>query len=196
MISTPVVKHPIAILISGRGSNMRALIEACADPAYPARIVAVLSNKAEAPGIVTAQNAGLHTVVIPSRPYGKDREAHEKALDAALREAGARTLCLAGYMRVLTPWLVKAWEGRMLNIHPSLLPAFPGLDTHARAIDSGALTHGCTVHIVTDGVDEGPIIAQAEVPVHQEDTPETLAGRVLEQEHCLYPAALRQFLNS
>ncbi|MCQ9154488.1 phosphoribosylglycinamide formyltransferase [Acidomonas methanolica] len=188
------VKHPIAILISGRGSNMRALIAACADPGFPARIVAVLSNREDAPGLRTAEEAGLHTVCIPSKPFGRDREAHERAIDDALRAAGAEIVCLAGYMRVLTPFLVGAWSGRMLNIHPSLLPALPGLHTHARAIESGVAEHGCTVHLVTEGVDEGPILGQARVPVLPGDTPEILAARVLEEEHRLYPHALAAFI--
>lgn len=188
------VKHPIAILISGRGSNMRALIEACAKPDYPARIALVLSNRADATGIEVARNAGLPTKIIESKPFGRNRLAHEEEVNAALEEAGVEALCLAGYMRVLTPFLVGAWQGRMLNIHPSLLPAFPGLDTHERAIEAGVTHHGCTVHLVTDGVDEGPILGQAEVPVYADDTPHTLAARVLEQEHRLYPATLATFL--
>ncbi|CAI9119800.1 phosphoribosylglycinamide formyltransferase [Brytella acorum] len=188
------VKHPIAILISGRGSNMRALIEACARPDYPARIALVLSNRADATGIEVARQAGLPTKIIESKPLGRNRLAHEEQVNAALEEAGVEVVCLAGYMRVLTPFLVGAWKGRMLNIHPSLLPAFPGLDTHERAIEAGMTRHGCTVHLVTDGVDEGPILGQAEVPVHPDDTPHGLAARVLEEEHRLYPATLATFL--
>lgn len=188
------VKHPIAILISGRGSNMRALIEACARPDYPARIALVLSNRADATGIEVARQAGLPTKIIESKPFGRNRLAHEEQVNAALEEAGVEVVCLAGYMRVLTPFLVGAWKGRMLNIHPSLLPAFPGLDTHERAIEAGMTRHGCTVHLVTDGVDEGPILGQAEVPVHPDDTPHGLAARVLEEEHRLYPATLATFL--
>ncbi|AQS87113.1 phosphoribosyl glycinamide formyltransferase [Neoasaia chiangmaiensis NBRC 101099] len=188
-----MTKHPIAILISGRGSNMRSLIDACAQPDYPARIALVLSNRPDAPGLETAREAGLNTVAIDHKPFGKDRAAHERAVNAALRDAGVEIVCLAGYMRVLTPYLVHAWQGRMLNIHPSLLPAFPGLHTHAAAIAAGASTHGCTVHLVTDGVDEGPILGQADVPVLKDDSPDTLAARVLSQEHVLYPAVLAQF---
>ncbi|AOX16416.1 phosphoribosylglycinamide formyltransferase [Kozakia baliensis] len=187
-------KHPIAILISGRGSNMRALIEACARPDYPARIALVLSNNPDAPGLETARAAGLATLAVDHRDFKRDREGHERAIDAALREAEVEAICLAGYMRVLTPFLVKAWQGRMLNIHPSLLPKFAGLHTHERAIEAGETEHGCTVHLVTDGVDEGPILAQAAVPVLAGDTPEALAARVLEQEHRLYPQALADFL--
>lgn len=190
-----MTKTPIAVLISGRGSNMNALIEACARPDYPARIALVLSNNPDAPGLETARLAGLTTLAIDHRLFPKDREGHEKAIDAALAEAGIEVICLAGYMRVLTPYLVSRWRGRMLNIHPSLLPAYPGLDTHARALESGDTEHGCTVHLVTDGVDEGPILKQARVPIHGDDTPQSLASRVLEQEHALYPAALSEFLS-
>ncbi|MFT9445102.1 phosphoribosylglycinamide formyltransferase [Gluconobacter japonicus] len=187
-------KTPIAILISGRGSNMRALIEACERPDYPARIALVLSNRPDAAGLEVARAAGLQTIVIDHKPFGKDREAHERKVDAAIRASGAEIVCLAGYMRVLTPFLVNAWEGRMLNIHPSLLPAFPGLHTHEAALAAGAKEHGCTVHLVTSGVDEGPILGQARVPVLANDTLDTLAARVLEQEHRLYPEVLQKYL--
>ncbi|GBQ06186.1 phosphoribosylglycinamide formyltransferase [Saccharibacter floricola] len=185
-----VDKTPVAILISGRGSNMTSLIKACENPDFPARIVLVLSNRPDAPGLEKAQEAGVKTLCIDHKPFGKDRAAHEKAVDEAVRAAGAQYICLAGYMRVLTPYLVKRWENRMLNIHPSLLPKFPGLHTHEAAIKAGAREHGCTTHFVTDGVDEGPILAQAKVPIHPHDTPETLAARVLKEEHLLYPATL------
>ncbi|GBR10452.1 phosphoribosylglycinamide formyltransferase [Gluconobacter frateurii] len=187
-------KTPIAVLISGRGSNMRALIEACERPDYPARIALVLSNRPDAAGLEIARAAGLQTIAIDHKPFGKDREAHERKVDAAIRASGAEIVCLAGYMRVLTPFLVNAWNGRMLNIHPSLLPAFPGLHTHEAALAAGAKEHGCTVHLVTAGVDEGPILGQARVPVHAGDTPDGLAVRVLEQEHVLYPAVLLDFI--
>ena len=187
-------KTPIAVLISGRGSNMRALIEACERPDYPARIALVLSNRPDAAGLEVARAAGLQTIAINHKPFGKDREAHECKVDAAIRASGAEIVCLAGYMRVLTPFLVNAWNGRMLNIHPSLLPAFPGLHTHEAALAAGAKEHGCTVHLVTAGVDEGPILGQARVPVHAGDTPDGLACRVLEQEHVLYPAVLFDFI--
>ena len=187
-------KTPIAVLISGRGSNMRALIEACERPDYPARIALVLSNRPDAAGLEVARAAGLQTIAIDHKPFGKDREAHERKVDAAIRASGAEIVCLAGYMRVLTPFLVNAWNGRMLNIHPSLLPAFPGLHTHEAALAAGAKEHGCTVHLVTAGVDEGPILGQARVPVHAGDTPDGLAVRVLEQEHALYPAVLLDFI--
>ncbi|MBN8898258.1 MAG: phosphoribosylglycinamide formyltransferase, partial [Rhodospirillales bacterium] len=140
--------------------------------------------------LATAAAAGVQPLVIDHREFPRDRPGHEAALDAALREAGVELVCLAGYMRLLTPFLVGAWAGRMLNVHPSLLPAFPGLDTHERALATGVKLHGCTVHLVTDVMDEGPILAQAAVPVLPDDTAETLAARVLAQEHRIYPAAL------
>lgn len=184
-------RRRVAILISGRGSNMAALLDACRDTRFPAVPVLVLSNRADAAGLGTAQAAGVPTVVVEHRPFGRDRVAHERAVQAELQHAEAEIVCLAGYMRVLTPYLVGAWQGRMINIHPSLLPAFPGLDTHARALEAGVKLHGCTVHQVTEGVDAGPILAQAAVPVLPDDTEATLAARVLAQEHRLYPAALR-----
>ncbi len=187
------MKRRAAILISGRGSNMSALIAAARDPAYPVEIVLVIANRPEAPGLALARAAGVAAVAIDHRPFGNDRPAHEGAIDAALREAGSEIICLAGYMRLLTPYLVNAWRGRMLNIHPSLLPAFTGLDTHARALAAGVKLHGCTVHLITQAVDEGPILAQAAVPVLPGDTAETLAARVLVQEHRIYPMALRRF---
>lgn len=190
----PDDRCPIAILISGRGSNMRALIDACAAPDFPARIVMVLSNRPDAPGLDVARAAGLRAEAIDHRPFGKDRAAHERAVDALLREAGVQLVCLAGYMRLLTPFLTEAWAGRMLNIHPSLLPAFPGLHTHERALQAGVKLHGCTVHLVTEVMDDGPILGQAAVPVHPGDTPDALAARVLKQEHRLYPAALLNLL--
>lgn len=188
------MKRRVAVLISGRGTNLRALLAAAADPAYPAGIVLVLSNVAGAPGLAAAEAAGVPTAVVEHRRFGRDRAAHEAAVQAALHGAGAELVCLAGYMRVLTPYLVGLWQGRMLNIHPSLLPAFPGLDTHARALAAGVKLHGCTVHLVTEGTDEGPILAQAAVPVLPEDDAEALAARVLAAEHALYPAALAAFI--
>jgi phosphoribosylglycinamide formyltransferase-1 len=179
-----------AILISGRGSNMAALLSAAADPAFPAEIVLVLSNKPAAGGLARAREAGIPTAVVESRPFGRDRAGFELAMEAAMAEHGVELIALAGFMRVLTEDFVNRWSGRMVNIHPSLLPSFPGVDTHARALAAGVRLHGCTVHLVTPGVDEGPIIAQAAVPVLPEDTEETLGARVLEQEHILYPAAL------
>lgn len=187
-------KTPIGILISGRGSNMRSLIAACADPEFPASVSLVLSNDPDAPGLRTAADAGLATRAVPHREFGRNREAHERVIDAALREAGVKFVCLAGYMRLLTPFMTDAWAGRMINIHPSLLPLFPGTHTHERALEAGVRVHGCTVHHVTAGMDEGPIIAQAAIPVLPGDTPDMLAARVLGQEHRLYPAALRRLL--
>lgn len=180
---------PVAVLVSGRGSNLEALIEAERAGA-PYRIRVVVSNRPDALALEKAAAAGIEAVTVDHRPFGKDREAFERALDAALRARGVELVALAGFMRVLTPWFVRAWAGRLINIHPSLLPLFPGLDTHARALDAGMKLHGCTVHYVTEEVDGGPIIAQAAVAVAPDDTPETLAARVLKAEHVLYPNAL------
>ncbi len=182
-----------AVLISGRGSNMAALVAAARDPTYPVDIVLALSNRAHAPGLALAGALGVPAAVVEHRPFKGDRGAHEAAIDAALRAADIQIVCLAGYMRLLTPFLIDRWAGRMLNIHPSLLPAFPGLDTHARALAAGVKLHGCTVHLVTQTTDEGPILAQAAVPVLPDDTTDTLAARVLAQEHLIYPLALRLF---
>lgn len=186
----------IGVLISGRGSNMAALIEAARAPDYPAEIAVVISNRPLAPGLDLARSMGVEAVAIDHQPYGKDdgsREAHEREMDAALRARGVEIVCLAGYMRVLTPWFVRAWSGRMLNIHPSLLPHFPGLDTHRRALEAGHAEAGCTVHLVTEGVDEGPVLGQARVPVLPGDTAESLSERVVEAEHLLYPETLARF---
>ncbi|MBI0536611.1 phosphoribosylglycinamide formyltransferase [Roseomonas sp. KE2513] len=184
------LKRRVAVLISGRGSNLGALIEAARHPAYPAELALVLSNRADAAGLERARAAGIATAVVESRPFGRDRAGFEAAMGAKLTEAGIELIALAGFMRVLTEDFVTAWSGRMLNIHPSLLPAFPGLDTHARAIAAGVRLHGCTVHFVTPGVDEGPIIAQSAVPILPRDDEAALAARVLAEEHRLYPAAL------
>jgi phosphoribosylglycinamide formyltransferase-1 len=178
-----------AILISGRGSNMAALIAATADPAYPAEIALVLSNREDAPGLIHAAAEGIVTDVIDHRRFAS-RQAFDEALDARLKQVGIELVCLAGFMRVLSDWFVEGWRDRLINIHPSLLPAFPGLDTHARALQAGVKLHGCTVHFVRTAVDDGPIIAQAAVPVVDGDTEETLAARVLKAEHLLYPHAL------
>lgn len=183
----------VAILISGRGSNMEALVAACRAPGFPAEVALVLSNVADAPGLRIAEAAGVPTLAIAHRGFGRDRAGHEAAIDAALREADVGVVCLAGYMRLLTPFLVDRWAGRMLNVHPSLLPAFPGLRTHARALAAGVKLHGCTVHLVTQTMDEGPVLAQAAVPVLPGDDEATLAARVLAREHVIYPAALRAF---
>ncbi len=174
---------------------MQALARAAAQPGYPAKISLVIANRPDAPGLALAAAQGIETLAIDHKPYGRERAAHERAIQSALEERGIELVCLAGYMRLLTPYLVRAWSGRMLNIHPSLLPSFPGLHTHARALEAGVKLHGCTVHQVTQAVDEGPIIAQAAVPVLAGDTAITLADRVLEQEHRLYPIALRVFIS-
>ena len=166
------------ILISGRGSNMAALIAAAREAEYPAEIALVVSNRPDAAGLALAHDAGVATDGVDHRPFKGDRAAHEAAVDAALREADVEIVCFAGYMRLLTPRFVDAWQGRMLNIHPSLLPAFPGLHTHERALAAGVKLHGCTVHLVTQAMDEGPILAQAAVPVLPGDTAEYAGRRV------------------
>ncbi len=178
-----------AILISGRGSNMRALIERARDPSYPAEIVLVLSNRPEAAGLAFAKESNIACAVVDHKIYA-GREEFERAMQVLLELHRIELICLAGFMRMLTPWFVAQWPGRLLNIHPALLPAYRGLHTHARALADRAKIHGCTVHFVSPGMDEGPIIAQAEIPVLDSDTPESLAARVLAQEHILYPAAL------
>lgn len=178
-----------AVLISGRGSNMKALLDAAKDPTYPAEIVLVVANVPGAGGLDIARAAGIDTATIDHRGKG-GREAFERELHARLLEAGTELVCLAGFMRLLTPFFVDAWAGKMLNIHPSLLPAFPGLDTHQRALDAGVKFGGCTVHFVTSEMDVGPIVAQAAVPILPGDDAPTLAARVLVAEHKLYPAAL------
>ncbi len=180
----------LGVLISGRGSNLQALIDACADPAFPARIAVVLSNRADAGGLGRAAAAGIPCAVVPHRGH-PDREGFERAVDGVLRDAGVGLVCLAGFMRVLTPWFVTAWADRLVNIHPSLLPAFPGLDTHRRALDAGVRFHGCTVHFVRPEVDAGPILVQAAVPVLPDDDEDRLAARVLAAEHRCYPLAVR-----
>jgi len=185
-----MARKRVAILISGRGSNMIALIEAAADPAFPAEIVLVVSNRPDAPGLGRATEHGIATAVIDHKRF-ESREAFERTLDGALQAAQIELVCLAGFMRVLTPWFLSRWPRRVINIHPALLPAFPGLDTHARALAAGAKEHGATVHFVVPEVDEGPIIAQGSVPVEAGDTEATLAARVLTIEHRIYPQALR-----
>ena len=188
MTSPPV---RVAVLISGRGSNLGALLDAADAPGFPARVALVLSNRPDAAGLDLAARRGVAARCIDHRPFARDRAAHEAAIHAALQEHGVGLVCLAGYMRLLTPFLVGAWAGRMLNVHPSLLPAFPGLDTHARALAQGVKLHGCTVHLVTQEVDAGLILAQAAVSVLPGDTVDSLAARVLVQEHRIYPEALR-----
>lgn len=183
------MKRKVGILISGRGSNMSALIDAAEDADFPAEIALVLSNRADAGGLKVAEEAGLATAVVDHKAY-PDRASFDAAVDARLREAGVEIVCLAGFMRLLTPPFVEAWRNRMINIHPSLLPLFPGLHTHERAIEAGMRLAGCTVHFVRAEMDSGPIIAQAAVPIAFDDTPETLAKRVLSAEHEIYPLAL------
>jgi phosphoribosylglycinamide formyltransferase-1 len=179
-----------AILISGRGSNMVALLDAARDPAYPAEIALVVSNRPDAAGLLRASDAGVPALCVDHKSFA-DRESFEAALDAALRERAIELVCLAGFMRVLTPWFIARWAGRLINIHPSLLPAFRGLHTHERALAEGVKLHGCSVHYVVPELDAGPIIAQAAVPVNAQDTPDLLGARVLAAEHLLYPLALR-----
>lgn len=186
-----MVRRRVAILISGRGSNMEALIEAAKNPAYPAAIELVISNDPTAEGLQRAAATGVRTAVVDHRKFGKDREAFERALQTELEAHRIEIVCLAGFMRLLTPRFVRQWDGRLINIHPALLPAFKGLDTHSRALAAGAKEHGATVHFVVPEMDSGPIIIQAAVPVLSGDTEATLAARVLEAEHRIYPEALR-----
>ena len=185
------MKKRVAILISGRGSNMTALIEAAKAKDYPAEIALVVSNRPDAPGLSRARSAGVATAVVDHTRFGDEREAFEHALDAELQKNRIDLVCLAGFMRLLTPWFVTRWSGRMLNIHPSLLPQFKGLHTHRRALEAGVKRHGATVHFVVPEMDSGPIVAQDSVAVREGDTEETLAARVLELEHQIYPRALR-----
>jgi len=187
-----MARKRVAVLISGRGSNMVSLIEAAKAPDYPAEITLVVSNRPDAAGLAHARAAGIATEVLDHTRFGKDREAFERALQAVLEQNRIELICLAGFMRLLTPWFVERWPRRILNIHPALLPEFKGLHTHERAIAAAAKTHGATVHFVVPEMDSGPIIAQAEVPVLATDTPETLAARVLAVEHRIYPEALRR----
>ena len=186
----------VAVLISGAGSNMAALIDAggLADASF--EVVLVLSNKPDAGGLAVAEARDVPTAVVDHAAFGKDRAAHEQAIQAVLEAHDVKVVALAGYMRLLTPFLVGQWAGRMLNIHPSLLPKYPGLDTHARAIAAGDAEAGCTVHLVTEGVDDGPVLGQATVPVMADDTPASLGQRVLASEHRLYPRALADFCRS
>lgn len=183
-------KH-VAVLISGRGSNMASLIDAAKAPDYPAEIALVVSNRPEAAGLAYARAAGIATAVVDHTTFGKDREAFERALQALLEAHRIELVCLAGFMRLFTPDFVLHWHGRMLNIHPALLPSFPGLDPHGQALRAGVRISGATVHFVIPETDAGPIIAQAAVPVRDGDTADTLAARVLTVEHRIYPLALK-----
>jgi phosphoribosylglycinamide formyltransferase-1 len=185
------MKRRVAILISGRGSNMAALIEAARSADFPAEIVAVISNRADAGGLETARASGIPTSVIESKPFGKDRAAFEAVLQRTLDENNVELICLGGFMRLFTAEFVQAWYGRMLNIHPSLLPSFPGLDPHGQALKTGVKISGATVHFVIPETDAGPILMQGAVAVADDDTPEMLAARILEIEHRIYPEALR-----
>jgi len=185
------LRKRVAVLISGRGSNMVALIEAAKAQDYPAEIALVVSNRRDASGLARARQAGIATAIVDHKAFGEDREAFERALDGELQAHRIDLLCLAGFMRLLTPWFVTRWSGRMLNIHPALLPQFKGLHTHRRALAAGVKRHGATVHFVVPEMDAGPIVAQGSVPVVEGDTEETLAERVLEVEHRIYPQALR-----
>jgi formyltetrahydrofolate-dependent phosphoribosylglycinamide formyltransferase len=189
-----MTKAKVGVLISGRGSNMVSLIEAARDRDCPYEVALVLSDNPDAPGLERARALGVEAKAIDRRLYGKDREAHERIIDDALGNAGVEYVALAGYMRILTAFLVDAWAGRMVNIHPSLLPKYPGLDTHRRAIEAGDAEAGCSVHLVTNDLDCGPILGQARVPVLPGDDEQTLAERVLEAEHRLYPQALSKLV--
>ena len=180
----------VGVLISGRGSNLQALLDAQATGQAPFEIALVLSNDPAAGGLERALRAGVETAIVDHKPFGKNRAAFEDAMQAALEDHRIGFVTLAGFMRVLTPGFVGRWAGRMINVHPSLLPSFPGLHTHARALEAGVKLHGCSVHWVSDGVDEGAIIGQAAVPVKPGDTPDTLAARVLAAEHQLLPMCL------
>ena len=185
-----MAKLKLGILISGRGSNLQALIDAAAEPGYPAEIALVISNRDDAAGLARARAAGIATEVISHRGFA-DRAGFDAALDAALERAGIGLVCLAGFMRILTPWFAERWRERLINIHPSLLPAFKGLDPHAQALAAGVRFSGCTVHFVTPDMDSGPIIVQAAVPVLDADDPDALAARILEAEHRCYKLAVR-----
>ncbi|MGL6043458.1 MAG: phosphoribosylglycinamide formyltransferase [Sandaracinobacteroides sp.] len=196
-VCTPDICTParprLAVLISGRGSNMLAIAEAARRADYPATLALVLSSNPAAEGLATAALMGLETLAIPHKAYA-DRRNFDDALTSALEARAIDVIALAGFMRILTPGFIRRWEGRIVNIHPSLLPRHQGLDTHARAIAAGDSDAGCTVHLVTERLDDGPVLARARVPIQPGDTPETLAARVLVEEHRLYPAALADFL--
>ncbi|WP_299030583.1 phosphoribosylglycinamide formyltransferase [uncultured Sulfitobacter sp.] len=183
----------VAVFISGGGSNMVALLDDMAREGHAAVPAVVLANRADAGGLVHAAERGVPTVVVDHRPYGADRAGFECAIEAALKPFAPDMICLAGFMRILTAGFMENWAGSMINIHPSLLPKYKGLHTHARALEAGDVLHGCTVHEVTAALDDGPILGQAQIDVRPDDTPETLAARVLVQEHRLYPAVLRRF---
>jgi len=185
-----MARKKLAVLISGRGSNLQSLIDACRAPDFPAEIALVLSNAAGVQGLARAEKAGIPTVVVSHKDY-PDRPTFEEAVHAEISKVEPDLVCLAGFMRILTDGFIKLWANRLINIHPSLLPAFRGLHTHERVLEAGVRFAGCTIHFVRPAMDDGPIIAQAAVPVRPDDTPETLGARVLEQEHRIYPLAVR-----
>jgi phosphoribosylglycinamide formyltransferase-1 len=185
-----MARKRVAVLISGRGSNLAALIAAAKDAHYPAEIALVVSNRADAAGLAHARAHGIAIEIVEQAHHGEDREGFERALHAVLQRHRIDIVCLAGFMRLLSPWFVGQWRDRMLNIHPALLPAFKGLNTHERVLAAGVKTHGASVHFVVPEVDAGPVLAQEAVPVLDGDTPQTLAARVLEAEHRIYPLAL------
>jgi len=181
------------VLASGRGSNLGAILEACRHDEFPARVVVVVSDRERAPALERAREAGVAALFLDPKAYG-DRAAYDEALVATLERHRPGLVCLAGFMRLLSPAFVGAWAGRLMNVHPSLLPAFPGLDTHARALAAGVKIHGCTVHFVTPALDQGPVVIQAALPVRAADSAQTLAARVLKLEHVIYPRAVKWFL--
>ncbi len=182
----------VGVLISGRGSNLLALLEACAAPGFPATIALVVSNRTDAGGLAHAARFGVPTAIVPHRDHA-DRESFDRAVSAALEAAGVELVCLAGFMRIFSPWFPTRWADRIINIHPSLLPSFKGMHVQQQAIASGVRVSGATVHFVTTDLDGGPIVAQAAVPVHPDDSVETLSARILKAEHDLYPLVLRWF---
>jgi phosphoribosylglycinamide formyltransferase-1 len=186
-----MVRKRVAVLISGRGSNMAALIEAAKDKDYPAEIALVVSNVPDAGGLTIAKDAGIATAIVDHKKFGKDRAAFERELQTALEQHRIEILCLAGFMRILTPSFVEKWQGRMLNIHPALLPQFKGLDTHKRVLEAKVKQHGATVHFVVPEMDSGPIVLQLAVEVRPDDTEYSIAARVMEVEHRIYPQALK-----
>lgn len=191
-MSLAAARKRVGVLISGRGSNMVSLAEAARAPDYPAELALVISNIPDVAGLDRARGFGIATATVDHRPFGKDREAFERAVDELLRVNQIDLVVLAGFMRILTPWFVKRWEGRMINIHPSLLPLFKGTHTHRQALEAGVTEHGCSVHFVVPELDAGPVILQAKVPVLPNDDEELLSARVLVEEHKLYPAALAE----
>ena len=190
-----MMSQRIVVLISGSGTNLQAIIDACKDAAYPGKVVGVISNKADAYGLIRAENAEINTKTVSHKAFNS-RESYDKALISAIDEYNADLVVLAGFMRILTPAFVQHYQGRLLNIHPSLLPKYQGLNTHQRAIDAGDTVHGVSVHFVTEELDGGPVILQAKVPVFEGDSAEELASRVHEQEHRIYPLVIKWFCNN